>query len=84
MASGGASGVSAGGAVRVITSGTFNLGTSDTPFLSTDLGLAVWLTTSGGFSTTAPSASGTASYKIGIVTSTTSILINAPQLTGIN
>ena len=78
------SAVSAGDAVDVVALGTHTLGASDTPFGGTDIGKAVWLTTAGGFSVTAPSSSGTAAYKVGTVETTTKIWMGDKQLTGIN
>lgn len=61
--------------IFVTYDGLFTMGSSDTPFLSSDIGHPVFLGTSGGFTTTAPVASGLAVEKIGIVYSTTQILV---------
>lgn len=77
-------GVSAGGSVDVILVGSHTLGTNDTPFNSSDIGLPVWLTTAGAFSITAPSSSGSAAFKVGSVEATNKVFIDGKQLTGIN
>ena len=82
-------GVSAGGSITVTLLGSYSLASADAGFTSGTEGQAVWLTTSGAFSTTAPSASGTAAFKVGTVETTgagtaSSILINGMQLTGVN
>lgn len=79
-----ASSVTAGDSVDVVMIGTHTLGGSDVAFNAADIGKAVWLTTAGGFSITAPTASGTAAYKVGTVESTTKIWMGSQQLTGIN
>lgn len=76
--------VSAGDEVEVMLLGSHTLGSSDVNFNSSDVGLAVWLTTAGGFSVTSPSSSGDASFKVGTVESTTKILVDNKQLMGIN
>ncbi len=76
--------VSAGQNINVVLLGTHTLGSSDTPFSSGDVGLPVWLTTSGGFSITAPTSSGTAAYKVGVVEATSKVFIDGKQLTGVN
>lgn len=77
-------GQTAGAAIDVIVLGTHTLASSDTAFNSADLGKAVWLTTAGGFSVTAPSTTGTAAFKVGTVEDTNKIFIDGKQLTGIN
>ena len=77
-------GAVAGDPIPTMLQGLYTLGSADTPFNTTDIGLPVWLTTAGGFSTTAPSAPGTAAYKIGIVADVNLILIDSKQLTGVN
>jgi hypothetical protein len=74
--------VSPGGNINVYSFGTYTLGSSDTPFISSDIGNPVWLTSNGAFSTTAPSLDTEADEKIGIVMSTSQIWIN-DQLMGI-
>lgn len=76
--------VTAGSSATVMLLGSWTLGSSDSTFASGDIGKPVWLGTSGGFSTTAPSSSGTAAYKAGIVQTTTTLLLDSKQLTGIN
>lgn len=83
LASGGASGISIGGSVLVTMLGTWTLGSADTAFSSGVVGTPVWLSTSGTFTTTAPSTSGYACYKVGIVQTTSSILVDSKQLTGV-
>ncbi len=77
-----AAGVSAGAAIPVTMNGLFTLGSSDTPFNSTDIGKPVFLGTSGAFTMTAPTAASAANTKIGIVFSTTQIAV-APQVMGV-
>lgn len=76
--------VNAGDSVDVICMGTHVLGSSDLAFSSGDVGKPVWLTTSGAFSTTAPTSSGTAAYKVGMVENTDRIWMGDKQLSGIN
>lgn len=78
-----AAGASAGGNVNVILCGSIDLGSSDVAFGATDIGKAVWLTASGAWSVTAPSASSEAACKIGVVETTTRILVG-PQMMGVN
>jgi len=78
------SAVSAGQNIVVTLAGSQALGSSDTPFSASDLSQPVWLTSAGSFSTTAPTASGSAAYLIGKVATTTSIFVDAKQLTGVN
>jgi hypothetical protein len=75
---------SAGDLMNVVLLGSLTLGSSDTAFGSSDVGLPVWLTTAGGFSVTAPSADDTACMKVGMVQSTSVILVGNMQVTGIN
>lgn len=75
--------VSAGQNIDVTILGTHTLGSSDTPFNATDIGKSVWLTSTGAFSITAPSSSGSANYKIGIVEDTNKIFLS-PQFTSVN
>ena len=75
--------VSAGGNIGVTMLGEYTLAASDTPFSAGAVGKAVWLTASGAFSTTAPSAPGQADFKIGVVQSTTKIWVNG-QMTAVN
>ena len=84
MVSGGATGVTAGTNVNALLSGVWTLGSSDTPFNATDVGRAVWLNANGTFSVTPATASGAAAYKVGVVMTTTTLLIDSKQLTGIN
>ena len=78
------SAVSAGNNITVISLGSHTLGSSDTAFGGTDIGKPVYLTTSGAFSITAPSASLAANYIIGTVEDTNKIWVDMKQLMGIN
>lgn len=75
--------VNAGSPIRVILLGTHTLGSLDSAFAAGDIGKAVYLTTTGAFSITAPTADNTAVTRIGIVETTTSIFIQ-PQFVAIN
>ncbi len=84
-----ATSVSAGGSIVVTTMGSFSLSSSDTAFASSTDGLAVFLTASGTFSVTAPSSSGQAVTRIGIVqvrsaTVTSNIIDVWPVFVGVN
>ena len=72
--------VSAGGNIGVTMLGEYTLAASDTAFAAGDVGKAVWLTASGAFSTTAPSAANQANFKIGVVQSTTKIWVDGQML----
>ncbi len=74
----------AGNNIDVILLGSHTLGSSDTAFGAGDIGKALWLTTAGGFSVTAPSASGDAAFRVGSVEITTKMFIDGKQLTGIS
>lgn len=76
--------VSAGQAVMVTMMGSQAQGSSDTPFSSGDVGKPVYLTTAGAMSITAPTSSGTAVWRIGMVETTTSVLVMGQQLNGVN
>jgi hypothetical protein len=79
------SAVSAGQNIEVTLLGTHTLGSSNAAFAAGDIGKAVWLDSStGGFSTTAPSASGTATFKVGVVETTLKAFVDGKQFTGIN
>jgi hypothetical protein len=77
------SAVSAGQSITVVSLGTSVLGSSDTPFVSGDVGKAVFLTSSGAFSTTAPSAANEAVARVGIVENTDRIWVQ-PGVVGVN
>ena len=88
MASSGTS-VSAGQNITVTGLGSFALSSSDSAFGSNTDGAPVFLAASGGFSTTAPSSSGQAVTRIGIVqtrsaTATLNIIDVAPAVVGVN
>lgn len=77
------SAVSAGDSVNVTFEGTHTLGSSDSNFAASDIGKAVYLTTSGAFSTTAPSATNNAVWRIGMVQDVDKIWVGDKQLNGI-
>jgi len=84
----GFAGAVAGDIVNVVLQGVITLGSSDTPFVSADLGKAVHLDGVGTFNavsniTYTPGAS-KASYRIGSVRSTTKIQVGNGQLNGIS
>lgn len=74
---------SAGDAIIVTLGGVHTLGSSDTNFNAGDVGKPVYLTTAGGFSITAPSGSGEAVWRIGMVQAVDKILVGGMQLNGI-
>lgn len=76
--------LSAGNPATLLLNGLHTLGSSDTPFLSTDIGKEVYLTTAaGGFSLTPPTTVGAAQFRVGIVYSTTQILVDLKQLVSV-
>lgn len=79
------SALSAGDSADVHMHGSFSLGASDPSFAAADIGKPVFLsaTTAGAFSTTAPTGSGQAVVRIGMVETTTSILLHPPQVVGL-
>src|SRR5271168_1229150 len=74
--------VLAGQNINVYSFGTYSLGSEDVPFLTSDAGKSIWLTSGGTFSTTAPDGINEADEKIGIVINTTQIWLNN-QLMGV-
>lgn len=78
------SAVAAGQSITVVGFGTHTLGSSDTNFGATDIGKAVYLTTSGAFSVTPPSTSAAAVWRIGTVQTVSTIWVDMKQLNGIN
>jgi hypothetical protein len=78
------SAVAAGGNINVILFGSHTLGSSDAAFSATDVGKPVYLTTSGGFSVTAPTAANTAVVRIGMIEATNRLLVMPMQLNGVN
>jgi hypothetical protein len=84
IAMAGSNPISAGNDINVILFGPHTLGPSDTNFSATDIGKPVYLTTSGGFSVTPPTAANTAVVRVGIVDMINRILIMPMQLNGIN
>lgn len=77
------SAISAGQEIPVKFLGIATQGSSDTPFSAGDVGKPLWLTTSGAFSSTAPSVANSANSKIGMIVSTTTVFMQ-PQFMGIN
>lgn len=77
--------VSAGDSLLVRLVGSHDLGTSDTPFASADIGKALYLSDSvlGGFSMVAPSAVGSAQARIGVIESTSKISMGIKELDNI-
>lgn len=75
-------GLVAGNATTLLLNGLHTLGSSDTPFASSDIGKEVYLKNdgSGGFTVTPPTAVGNAQFRVGIVQSTTVILVDLKQL----
>jgi len=78
------SAVAASDAVDMTFEGTHTLGSSDSAFAAGDVGKAVYLTAAGAFSTTAPTTTNYASYRIGVVEDTNKIWVGSIQLNGIN
>jgi hypothetical protein len=81
--------VNAGGTITVTRLGSFPLSSADTAFASSTDGAAVFLTANGTFSVTAPSSSGQAITRVGVVqqrsaTVTSNIIDVAPQTIGVN
>lgn len=77
-------GASAGDSVEVTIIGSFDLGANDTPFASGDVGKPVYLGAAGALTLTPPSTVDEAVFKIGMVETTTKILLAGTQLHGIN
>jgi hypothetical protein len=77
-------GVAAGAAIRVTFAGTHTLGANDTAFNAADIGKPVYLGASGALTVTPPTATDTAVVRVGIVETTTSVMVAAAQLNGIN
>jgi len=76
--------LSAGNSATMYTFGSYTLGSSDSSFASGDVGKPVYLTSSGAFSTTAPSTANYAIYRIGVVQTTTSMFLGNMQINGVN
>jgi len=76
--------VAAGDAITVYSFGSLTLGASDTAFGAGDIGKAIYLSGTGGFSVTAPTSVGHAAVRIGMVQLTNKMWIQHPQVTGIN
>lgn len=77
------SAVSAGGNTTLVMLGTHTLGSSDVSFSANDIGKPVFLTSSGAFSSTAPSADNEAVCKIGIIEDVNKIFVQ-PAVIGVN
>jgi hypothetical protein len=67
------SAVTAGQSISVTTIGAYAQGTSDTAFSNAQVGLPAFLAASGAISATAPTTSGQAVTRIGMISSTTTI-----------
>lgn len=68
--------VTAGSSVKVTYKGSISLGSSDTPFDITQVGKAIYLTSTGSYSVTPPASAKEAVVRIGYVQTTTSIWID--------
>ena len=80
----GASAVTTGNPVSFVTEGSITLGSSDTNFGATDIGKEVFLTATGGFSVTAPTATNDADFVIGYVEDINKIYVTGKHLRGVN
>lgn len=76
-------GASAGQNVTVVQLGEYSLQSSDAAFNAADIGKPIFLTTSGGFSVTAPTAANTAVSVIGFVQETGKMYVQ-PAFYGVN
>lgn len=74
------SAVSAGQNIDVVILGEYTLGSGDTAFNAADVGTVVWLTAAGAFSVTAPSTTGYADFKVGIVEATNKIWVDRQMM----
>ena len=74
--------VAAGDEMNMISLGEYTLQSSDTSFASADVGKPVYLSGSGSFSITAPTATNDAVFRLGIAMTTTKIWIQ-PQFVGV-
>lgn len=77
--------LSAGNSATLLLNGLHTLGSSDTPFASTDIGKEVYLKGdgTGGYTLTAPSTVGHAQFRVGIVYDVDKILVDLKQLTSV-
>lgn len=75
--------LSAGNNITVMLLGTRAQGSSDSAYASGDVGKPVFLGAAGALTLTAPSAANTAVVRVGIVETTTSVLV-MPQVVGLN
>lgn len=75
--------LSAGDGIEVTTHGLHTLGSSDAAFNAADIGKAVFLTTGGALTITAPTTANHAVVRVGVVATTTSIFVQ-PQVMGVN
>jgi hypothetical protein len=75
--------INAGDPIEVRVKGSRTLGTSDSNFAATDIGLPVFLSGAGTFSIAAPTSLGSAQYRIGVVEAVDRIFIDAKQLNGV-
>jgi hypothetical protein len=75
--------VSASGSIKVTILGNHEFGGSDPVFVAADVGKPVFLTSSGAFSVTAPSAANEAVVRAGILENTNRMWVN-PAVVGVN
>ena len=78
------SALSAGDPATMYTFGSYTLGASDAAFASGDIGKPVYLGTSGAMTTTAPTTTNFAVYRVGVVQTTTSMFLGNMQINGVN
>lgn len=74
------SSVSAGQNINVVMLASHTLQSSDSAFSSGDIGKPVWLTASGAFSTTVPTTTNQAVFKLGLVESTTKFWVDRQMM----
>lgn len=77
-------GVSAGGNIIVYMHGSLSNGSGDSAFGGTDIGKPVYLGAAGAFTVTAPSSSNLAAVRVGMVETTSRVMVMPMQLNGIN
>jgi hypothetical protein len=78
-----ASNINASDSVTVITHGLYTTLPSDPVFTGADIGKAVFLSSTGELTLTAPTTIGFAQYQIGIVASTTTVWVDIKQLNAV-
>jgi hypothetical protein len=80
----GGSGLVAGNTATMYRFGPMTLGSSDSAFVSGDIGKPVYLQSSGAFSTTVPSAANSANVIVGYVETTTVMDVVPSKILGVN